>query len=533
MGVSTVTAARILEGQMRGGSGEENQLAFEELPYLALSKTYQVNQQTPDSAPTMTSMVTGVKTDEGVLSIDQTVVRGDHLSFNETNKLETIIEIAEKRGMASGVVSTARITHATPAACYAHTPDRDWEDDADIKARNTNAFNVKFPDIARQLIDFPFGDGLEVALGGGRSKFIPNTVSDPEDSGRKGTRLDGRDLPTEWTTKLANASYVWNKAQFDSIDPSKTDHLLGLFERSHMEFEHDRPMDAGGEPSLTEMTTKAIDILAKNPRGFVLMVEAGRIDHGHHAGNAYRALTDAIEFSDAVRAAMQKTSPEETLIIVTADHSHVFTIGGYPTRGNPIMGLVRENLDNGSISTTNAVDLLGLPYTTLAYANGPGFTGPLIDRGTTVVGSKAYGSSPTNSAFNINERPLLTESTVTNANYLQESVVPLNSETHAGEDVAIYAGGPGSHLFHGTMEQNVIFHVMVEAMKPVVRVAQNRFNNIEVEVDGRGVNVYRLDRSTDLKSWSPIVESDGSFGVVEPAGTSGGYYRVTPIPSGN
>jgi len=78
MGVTTLTAARILEGQMRGTSGEENRLSFENFPYSALSKTYSVNQQTSDSAPTMTAIIAGVKTDEGVLSLNQNAVRGDY-----------------------------------------------------------------------------------------------------------------------------------------------------------------------------------------------------------------------------------------------------------------------------------------------------------------------------------------------------------------------------------------------------------------------------------------------------------------------
>src|SRR5690606_20199780 len=101
--------------------------------------------------------------------------------------------------------------------------------------------------------------------------------------------------------------------------------------------------------------------------------EAGRIDHAHHAGNAYRALTDTIALSDAVKAAVSMTDPRETLIVVTADHSHVFTIAGYPDRGNPILG---KTATDGVM----AKDSLGLPYTTLSYANGPGFTGGVSRR---------------------------------------------------------------------------------------------------------------------------------------------------------
>lgn len=458
MGVSTVTAARILEGQLRGQPGEENSLSFEKLPYLALSKTYSVNQQTPDSAPTMTAMVTGVKTEDGILSVNQNVVRGDYKTV-AGNELKTILEQAEQKGLSTGVVTTARVTHATPAATYAHSPERNWESDAELPA---DAAAAGFPDIARQLAEFSYGDGLEVALGGGRRYFLPNTTPDPELVGKKGSRKDGRDLTAEWVSKYPNAAYVWNKTQFDAIDPTRTKHLLGLFNASHMEYEHDRPADAGGEPSLAEMTSKAIDMLSQNHKGYFLMVESGRIDHGHHASNAFRALTDTIAFSEAVKTALSKVDLSDTLIVVSADHSHTMTIAGYPTRGNPILGKIKGNDKQGNPSATFSKDMLGLPYTTISYANGPGYTGA-SDKQT--EGAKSYPHFPSGYSGTTQGRPDLTAVDTAEPSYLQEATVPLSSETHAGEDVAIYAGGPGAQWFHGVQEQNYIYHVMAGALK--------------------------------------------------------------------
>jgi alkaline phosphatase len=469
MGISTVTAARILDGQINGGSGEENSLSFEKFPYLALSKTYSVNQQTPDSAPTMTAMVTGVKTNDGELSVSHLVSRAEKsATVIDANKLTSILEMAENKGLSTGIVTTTRITHATPAATYAHTSERDWESDADKPA------DASVADIASQLLDFKYGDGLEVALGGGRSKFYSNTEADPEYPTKNGSRKDGRSLYKEWTTKYANAAYVWNKSQFYGVNPATTDHLLGLFERSHMHFDADRSTDIGGEPSLDEMADKAIDVLKKNSKGYFLMVEGGRIDHGHHAGNAYRALTDAIAFSKAVQKAVDKTNPEDTLIIVTADHSHVFTIAGYPKRGNPILGKVVE-----PGKTDFSRDLLGLPYTTLSYANGPGYAGvSYADAKKTTIaqpaGAKSFAPNTPDRAGSEGHVPLgydaavgrpdLTTIDTTVPTYLQESMVPMPAETHAGEDVAIFARGPKAYLIHGVLEQNVIFHVMNEAL---------------------------------------------------------------------
>jgi alkaline phosphatase len=450
MGVSTVTAARIYDGQLKGKTGEENRLFFETFPYQAMAKTYNTNQQTPDSAGTMTSMMTGMKTKAGMISVSQGMVRGN-CSNIAGNMLTTALEHAEKIGMSTGIVSTARVTHATPAATYAHVPDRNYEDDRDV-SKFTDVSACK--DIASQLIDLKdrYGDGLEVALGGGRKSFIKRVDGADPEYGGKGEREDGRDLTAEWLANYSNSAYIWNQAQFDAIDTASTDHLLGLFNMSHMEYEEDRANDAGGEPSLSEMTGKAIEILKKNAKGFFLHVESGRIDHAHHAGNAQRALLDTVEFANAVKRAYEMTDPKETLIIVTADHSHVFTIAGYPTRGNPILGKVIHNDESGNPKTELQLAADGLPYTTLGYTNGLGFADLAIGGDLRYMEPNAAGL-----------RTDLTNVDTEGQGFHQEAMVPLGYETHAAEDVAIYASGPGASLFQGTVEQNVIFHVMNKA----------------------------------------------------------------------
>jgi len=214
-----------------------------------------------------------------------------------------------------------------------------------------------------------------------------------------------------------------------------------------MEYEADRARDTGGEPSLAEMTAKAIDILARKPRGYFLMVEGGRIDHGHHAGNAYRALTDTIALSDAVRAALARVDLRETLVIVTADHSHVFTMAGYPARGNPILGNV---VQPGESAPALAAD--GKPYTTLGYANGAGFH------------DGAAGVAPYPREPRAGRTQDLSAVDTTHVDFHQEALVPLESETHGGEDVAIFAGGPSAQHFHGVQEQSYVFHVMRAAL---------------------------------------------------------------------
>jgi alkaline phosphatase len=382
---------------------------------------------------------------------------GNHESVAES-RVATILEQAEQRGLSTGLVTNTTLTHATPAAFYAHAPHRDWEDDTRLSAA---ARKADFPDIARQLVEFPHGDGIEVALGGGRSHFLPANGRDPEEPEQKGVRWDERDLTAEWRARSPGSVFVWNREQLEAVDPATTDHLLGLFDRSHMEFEIDRSRDVGVEPSLSEMTAKAIEILSRNPRGFFLMVEGGRIDHGHHVSNAMRALTETIELSNAVRTAMEKTRPEETLIVVTADHSHAFTIAGYPARGNDILGKVIANDLQGKPMQAPAKDKLGLPYTTLGYQNGPGYSGASDSQ---PEGAKHFPHFPRKVEGIRAGRPDLKDIDTADPGYLQEAAVPLLAETHGGEDVTIHAGGPGAALFDGVQEQHFIYHAMVEAL---------------------------------------------------------------------
>ena len=493
MGISTVTAARILAGEKAGLAGpERGSLHFETFPDLALSKVYQWDQQTPDSAPTATAMHTGYKTRESMLGVNHTINRKEcRASETAAKSVKNIAEHAAERGKSVGFVSTARITHATPASGYSHVSARDWETDREIKA-NTNcaalAESARVADIATQALNpanAALKTQLKVLMGGGRRAFLPNTVTDPEYATLTGRRTDGKNLTAEWLSTRANAKYVWGQSggsvsvpeanDFSKVTADNTDYLLGLFDPSHAQFESDRARDPAKEPSLTEMTVKAIEILKKNNRGFFLHVESGRIDHAHHAGNARRALEDTIEFARAVKAADDATSDGDTLIIVTADHSHVFTIAGYPHRGNPILGLSRGIPDNDGEAITAETDVLGLPYTTLGYYNGPGYTGPTAASatGTQTSGLKTFTTTSTgvaNDGYFLGAgtnsgavRPNLTNVDTTALNFLQESAVPIDAETHAAEEVAIYAKGPFSQYVRGVMEQNWIFHVMAKA----------------------------------------------------------------------
>jgi alkaline phosphatase len=419
MGISTFVASRIYEGQQRGVDGESNALSFETLPWTALSKTYSHDTQVTDSAAGITAITTGVKTRNKVIGLTG-AAKPESCASEAGTRVETIAELAKARGLSAGAVTTTRITHATPAGTYAHTAYRDWEGDGDMP---TDALAAGCLDIARQLVEAPIGQRLDVAMGGGRSRFLPEA--------KDGKRADGRDLTAEWL-KTPRAAYVTTDAELAALDPAATGPVLGLFANEHLPYEVERPVLGQGVPTLAAMTTKAIDLLSQNPKGYFLLVEGGKIDMGSHLNNAKRTLTETVEFSKAIQAALDKVDLKDTLIIVTADHSHGLVISGYAARNAPILGLAGNEGE-----PIVAGD--GKAYTTLSFATGPG-------------GPEGGGS-----------RADPAKEDVDDVDYHQQALANLPSSAHSGEDVGVFADGPGAYLVHGVVEESYLYQVMRHA----------------------------------------------------------------------
>lgn len=430
-GVGTNYATRLFMGQQEGGFGDEFVQHFEAFPHLALVKTYNVNAQTPDSAGTSTSMLSGVKTKAGIIGVTENVTRGDCATL-PGNEVTSIAEIMTEAGKSTGIISTARITHATPAAAYAKTVDRNFEASVPEGCETQT-------DIATQLVDAMEAGVIDVAMGGGRRNFIGEDITVEEET--TGRRAAGENLIQR--AQEIGARYVWDSASFGELDTAADGPVLGLFESSHMQYEADRE----GEPSLAEMTAAAIEVLSANEEGFFLQVESGRVDHANHAGNLARVVRDGAAFTEAVAIADELTDDEDTLIIVTADHEHAIAFNGYCGRGSNILGLCM-GIDGAGIEHTGEPELAddGKPFSVVGYLNGPGSV--LIQQ----PDGNYYGG-----------RAVLDEEMATDIDFLQQALVPKSSETHSGEDVAAYAKGPWAHLVNGTMEQNVLFHIMNHA----------------------------------------------------------------------
>ncbi|KAF5271194.1 hypothetical protein FQA39_LY08201 [Lamprigera yunnana] len=419
MSIPTTTAARIHLGQRKGQTGEETQLSFDTFPYIGLSKTYCVDKQVADSACSATAYLGGVKGNRHTIGVSAAVKVNDCVEMNkEINRVKSIAYYAQKQNKRTGFVTTTKVTHASPAGVYGHTANRMWEDDLYVKLAGKDSKVCH--DLAQQLIYGEIGKNLNVIFGGGRKKFFPFYETDEDHN--HGDRFDSRNLIKEWNSIKNHTThqYVRNREEFLNIS-NNVDYVLGLFDGSHMSYNLER--DEKKQPSLSEMTQKAIDLLANGDEGYFLFVEGGRIDMAHHKSEARKALDETIELHKAVNIALNITSSNDTLIIVTADHSHTMNINGYPERGADVLGIGGWGIDFKR-------------YTTISYANGPGYRKEVDGR---------YDPSKDN---------------LTDIDYRYPSLVPLISETHGGDDVAIYARGPWAHLFSGVVEQNFIHHAI-------------------------------------------------------------------------
>ncbi|XP_052892032.1 alkaline phosphatase-like [Anopheles moucheti] len=421
LSIPTLAATRMYMG------GEELELSFETFPHTGLAKTYCINYQVSDSSCTAAAILTGVKNNYGTIGVSGHVpLMNCPLSLQEQNRLTSILKYAQEDGRSTGIVTNTRITHATPAVAYAVSGARYWEDDTELPPGCV--------DIASQLIHGDIGTNLTVALGGGSRHFYPAGTFDS--NGEPGSRADGRNLVNEWIESTAardlRAQFVHDRTGLFAVQPEQVDRLFGLFSGNHMSYR--LLADQLREPSLEEMTVKALEILQRNDRGFVLLVEGGRIDHAHHDNLAKLALDETVELHRAVERTVQHLGENapETLLLVTADHSHTFTIGGYPVRGNDI-------LSTGDFSRFDR-----MPFFTLTYANGPSYA------------DHFYETGGRRNPDDMRDR-------YHDPGFTYPAAVPYEDETHGGDDVAVFAQGPWAHIFSGLYEQHVIGHGLLYA----------------------------------------------------------------------
>lgn len=439
LSVAHRTAARIMAKGMTEGKAN-GRLAMDDLDHMAFIGTSATNSIATDSANTMSAYMTGHKTAINALGVyaDRTP------SSLDDPKVETIAEALRRTTKKSiGVVSTAEIEDATPAAVVAHTRRR--ADKAEIVGM---LFNVK-PD---------------VILGGGSAYFLAKDVP-----GSK--RKDDKDYIKIF--KDAGYALATDKDELAKAAGTNTGKILGLFHTGNMDTALDRMQLKKGtvgkfpnQPGLVDMTKTALDSLSKNPEGFFLMVEGASIDKMSHPLDWERAVFDTIEFDKAVAAALefQKTHPD-TLIVTTGDHTHgVAVIGTIDDTKDVKEGRERVGTyDRAGFPNYEDKDGDGYPdsvavskHLAIFANNGPDHYEtfkPKLDGPFEPAVKNDKGEYEANPAYK----------DVPGAMFVPGNL-PRDEDTgvHAVDDVVLQSTGPGAEGFKGYMEESDVYKVLAD-----------------------------------------------------------------------
>jgi alkaline phosphatase len=436
MSHAVITAARILSKGMTEGK-YDGLLEMDTMEARGVVTTSGLDSIATDSANSASAYATGHKGEMNALGVypDNTA------STLDNPKVETIIEMLKRTsGKATGIVSTAEIEDASPAAGVAHTRQRG------DKAEIAEMFYRVQPD---------------VILGGGSAYFLPQSV--PGSS-----RKDDKDLFAMF--EQAGYQVVENRTQLLNVSPN-TDKLLGLFHLGNMDTYYDRSTNNKAvlgnfddQPTLWEMTEAAINILSNNDEGFFLMVEAGSIDKQLHPLDWERAIIEAIEMDRAIGVAKRFAEEHgDTLVVVTADHAHSMSITGTYWEGDGKSGkdAVRVYQDAGFPTYTDA-DGDGFPdemdverKLAVHFANHPDYY-------------EDYRMDPVPTTPNVNDAPnpakLLDPDDPNKDRFLQIGPIKGSTGVHTVEDVPLMAHGTGSHYFNGVLDNTEVFYAIADAM---------------------------------------------------------------------
>jgi alkaline phosphatase len=439
MTVAHRTAARILsKGLVEGKYGGE--LAIDDMPHMALVSTSGSDSVVTDSANSMSAYTTGHKSCVNALG----VYCARNRNTLEHPRVETIAEIAKRlRGLAVGVVTNTEIEDATPAGMVAHTRRR-----------------ADFNDIVKMFFDVQ----PEVMMGGGTPNFLPMSGG--------GKRTDD----INYVVRFSEAGYRYVTTKTELAAASGAGRLLGLFNAGNIDGALDRFFLKKGtvtqypdQPDLTDQLSAALEVMSRNDRGFVLMVESGRIDKYSHALDWERSVYDTIMLDNAVKLAKDFASQRnDTLVIVVADHAHPTAIVGTYDDERPGQQL-RDKLgvyNESVVPNYPAPNAAGYPERVdvsrrLAFVFGafPDYcdTGhPHLD-GENVPA--VPGAEP--HTFVANEKYCSQPGAARRAGNLPFA---LNAGVHAADDVVLTAMGPGSEQFHGHIDNTRVFRIMATAL---------------------------------------------------------------------
>ncbi|WP_432562512.1 alkaline phosphatase [Kineococcus sp. SYSU DK003] len=443
MGQAAITGARILSKGITEGK-YNSLLAMDTLDYRGNVTTSGCDSIATDSANSMSAYMTGHKSAVNAMG----VYPGNSEDPTASPRVETMAEVLKRsRDMSIGIVTTAEVQDATPAAVFAHTRRRS-----------------EYVDIMDQALE-P-GQMPDVLLGGGRATFLPQS--------QEGSRReDDRDLIEEFKDK--GFAYAGSRTELSAVMAAGTpDKLLGTFHTGNLNVYIDRQVTPNPEvlgefddqPGLVEMTRAALKVLEKNDKGFFLMVEGASIDKSEHPLDGPRAVYDTIELDQAVEVAKEWAEDrDDTLIVVTADHNHAMSIAGTHTlskEGSP------ARQQNGVYADA------GFP--TYVDSNGDGFPDDPNPDVQLFFGWSNHPDHPDDFAHNaVLAQPALedpaTEQAFPNPDRDPGAVVQIGNlpldETncvHTVEDVSIFASGPGAQAFGKLLDNTEVFHAICAAL---------------------------------------------------------------------
>ena len=427
-GPASVTMARDYL-RWRDGTTE---LAYDSL-HIGSSRTFSSSSRITDSAAGGTALATGEKTYNGAISVD-----------TSEQAVATILEGAERNGMATGLVATSRITHATPAVFSAHVPDRGQENR-----------------IARQQLN----QDIEVMLGGGRRHFVPQSVDGS-------ARNDSRNLLT--TARDRGYSIVETA---DELAQAGDGRLLGLFSDGHMAYELDR--EDTQQPSLDTMTEAAIDRLSTDEDGYFLMVEGSRIDHAGHGNDAAAHLHDILAFNDAVETALNAAKADgNTLVLVVSDHETGGLTLGRNRDGEGIYAWHPDVLEGVTASGSVIADSIRTIRSSDAGEDEK--EQQIAATLTHFTGVSDIADDTVEDLMEV-EGPYAVSNTVSTV-VNRKALVGWTSHAHTAVDVGVYGYGPGAYQFIGNQDNTEIARTLSDLLGTDLRALTN-----EIQSDRAGM----------------------------------------------
>ena len=366
--------------------------------------TASTDSRVTDSAAGVTAYSCGIKTTNGTIA-----------ETPDGAPCQTVLEAARDAGYAVGLVATSRITHATPAGYASHVPQR--ADESEIAAQMAEA-------------------GLSVMFGGGGRFFAPQSAG--------GSRADGRDLRREMLAR--GVVVTTSRAGFDGLRDAPAAALLAP---DHMAYEIDR--DETDQPSLAEMATKALELLAATPaareHGFFLMIEGSRIDHAGHANDAPTHVRDVLAYDAAVRAVrVWADRDEHTLVVSTADHE----TGGLTLGRDGVYAWDPAPLLAATMSTERLAERLAE-----AGADGPALVREALALDSLSAEEQTRIDAPGDAAARVATYRDVED---------RRARVAWTTGGHTGVDVGLYASGPGADLFRGNMRNDAVGRAVFEAL---------------------------------------------------------------------